>query len=44
MYNSRMLAAYNGQMEYPKIKTFSKKFAANSTNNVYNDLEQAVKW
>ncbi|RNA19192.1 basal body-orientation factor 1-like [Brachionus plicatilis] len=44
MYNSRMLAAYNGQMEYPKIKTFSKKFAANSTNNVFNDLEQAVKW
>ncbi|CAF0840532.1 unnamed protein product [Brachionus calyciflorus] len=44
MYNNRMLAAYNGQMEYPKVKTFSKKFDANSTNNVFNDLEQAVKW
>jgi hypothetical protein len=44
MYNSRMLAAYKGESEYPKIRTFSKKFDAFSTNNVYKDLEQAEKW
>lgn len=43
-YNSKMLAAHNGQMDYPKIRTFTKKFDAFSTNNVYKDLEQAEKW
>ena len=44
MYNNRMLAAHLGQIEYPKIRTFTKKFDAFSTNNVYKDLEQAEKW
>lgn len=43
-YNNRMLAAFSGQAEYPKIRTFSKKFDAFSTNNVYKDLEEAEKW
>lgn len=44
MYNNRMLAAHMGQIEYPKIRTFTKKFDAFSTNNVFKDLEQAEKW
>lgn len=44
LYNTRMLAAFKGQGDYPKIRTFSKKFDANSTNNVYRDLEEAEKW
>lgn len=44
VYNQRMLAAHLGQVEYPKIRTFTKKFDAFSTNNVYKDLEQAEKW
>jgi hypothetical protein len=43
MYNSRMLAAHKGQSEYPKVRTFSKKFDA-STNTVFKDLEEAEKW
>ncbi len=43
-YNSKMLAAHNGLLEYPKIRTFTKKFDQYSTNNVYKDLEQAEKW
>ena len=39
-----MLAAHQGQIEYPKVRTFTKKFDAFSTNNVYKDLEQAEKW
>ncbi len=44
MYNNRMLAAHLGQIEYPKVRTFTKKFDAFSTNNVFKDLEQAEKW
>jgi len=44
MYNNRMLAAHSGQIEYPKVRTFTKKFDAFSTNNVFKDLEQAEKW
>ncbi len=44
LYNNRMLAAHMGQVEYPKIRTFTKKFDAFSTNNVFKDLEQAEKW
>lgn len=44
VYNNKMLAAHLGQIEYPKIRTFSKKFEANSTNSVFKDLEQAEKW
>lgn len=43
-YNAKMLSAHNGKMEYPKIRTFTKKFDQYSTNNVYKDLEQAEKW
>lgn len=43
-YNAKMLAAHNGAGDYPKIRTFTKKFDAFSTNNVYKDLEQAEKW
>lgn len=43
-YNAKMLSAHNGQIEYPKIRTFTKKFDQYSTNNVYKDLEQAEKW
>ncbi len=44
VYNNKMIAAHLGQIEYPKIRTFSKKFEANSTNSVFKDLEQAEKW
>jgi len=44
VYNNKMLAAHLGQIEYPKVRTFSKKFEANSTNSVFKDLEQAEKW
>ena len=44
VYNHRMLAAHMGQAEYPKVRTFTKKFDAFSTNNVFKDLEQAEKW
>lgn len=44
VYNHRMLAAHLGQIEYPKVRTFTKKFDAFSTNNVFKDLEQAEKW
>lgn len=44
LYNNRMLAAHAGQIEYPKVRTFTKKFDAASTNNVFKDLEQAEKW
>ncbi len=42
MYNQKMIAAHLGQIEFPKIRTFSKN--AHSTNNVFKDLEQAEKW
>jgi hypothetical protein len=41
-YNSKMIAAHLGQIEYPKVRTFSK--SPHSTNNVFKDLEQAEKW
>jgi hypothetical protein len=41
-YNSKMIAAHLGQVEYPKVRTFSKN--PHSTNNVFKDLEQAEKW
>jgi hypothetical protein len=44
MYHNRMLAAHKGHSEYPKVRTFSKKFDAASTNNVFKDLEEAEKW
>ncbi len=44
VYNRKMLDAHNGNGEYPKVRTFTKKFDAFSTNNVYKDLEQAEKW
>lgn len=43
-YNKKMLEAHKGEGEFPKIRTFTKKFDAFSTNNVYKDLEQAEKW
>ena len=43
-FNQKMVAAHLGQIEYPKIRTFAKKFDAFSTNSVYRDLEQAEKW
>ena len=43
-FNQKMMAAHLGQIEYPKIRTFAKKFDAFSTNSVYRDLEQAEKW
>jgi hypothetical protein len=44
IYNNRMLEAYKGNADYPKVRTFSQKFDAASTNNVYKDLEEAKKW
>jgi len=44
VYNRRMLDAHTGNGEYPRVRTFTKKFDAFSTNNVYKDLEQAEKW
>ncbi|KAG7328298.1 hypothetical protein KOW79_008242 [Hemibagrus wyckioides] len=41
-YRKRMSEARSGRKEYPHIRTFNK--APHSTNNVYNDLEEAERW
>ncbi|XP_007904217.1 basal body-orientation factor 1 [Callorhinchus milii] len=41
-FNKKMKKAYEGKEEYPKIRTFSKDH--HSTNNVYQDMEEAEKW
>lgn len=40
-YQQKMLNAYSGKGEYPKIRTFNK--SEQSTNNVYSDLQAAEK-
>ncbi|TSQ46672.1 Basal body-orientation factor 1 [Bagarius yarrelli] len=41
-YRKRMSDARSGRKEYPQIRTFNK--VPHSTNNVYTDLEEAVRW
>ena len=38
-YQQKMLDAYLGKVDFPKIRTFNK--ADNSTNSVFHDLEAA---
>lgn len=40
-YQEKMLAAFSGKGEYPRIRTFTK--SDQSTNSVYKDLEAAEK-
>ncbi|KAL5008353.1 hypothetical protein ScPMuIL_013934 [Solemya velum] len=40
-YQQKMLAAFAGKGEYPRVRTFNK--ADNSTNSVFRDLEAAQK-
>lgn len=41
-YHNKMLAAYAGKTEYPKIRTF--KPVQKSTNSVFDDMSEAEKW
>mgnify|MGYP001792492448 CR=1 FL=1 len=38
-YNRKMMEAFTGQGEFPKVRTFNKSEA--STNSVFRDLEAA---
>ncbi|XP_053881436.1 basal body-orientation factor 1 isoform X2 [Malaclemys terrapin pileata] len=41
-YQKKMMEAFAGKEEYPKIRTFNNN--AYSTNSVYKDLQEAEKW
>ncbi|XP_042714444.2 basal body-orientation factor 1 isoform X2 [Chrysemys picta bellii] len=41
-YQKKMMEAFAGKEEYPKIRTFNSN--AHSTNSVYKDLQEAEKW
>uniref|UniRef100_A0A8C0JE25 Basal body-orientation factor 1 n=1 Tax=Chelonoidis abingdonii TaxID=106734 RepID=A0A8C0JE25_CHEAB len=41
-YQKKMMEAFAGKEEYPKIRTFNSN--AHSTNSVYRDLQEAEKW
>uniref|UniRef100_A0A8C8SM15 Basal body-orientation factor 1 n=1 Tax=Pelusios castaneus TaxID=367368 RepID=A0A8C8SM15_9SAUR len=41
-YQRKMMAAFAGKEEYPKIRTFNSN--VHSTNSVYKDLQEAEKW
>ena len=43
-YQNRMLVAHHGQGEYPRIRTFNAALNENSTNSVFQDLEEATRW
>lgn len=41
-YQKKMMAAFAGKEEYPRIRTFNDN--VNSTNSVQKDLQEAEKW
>ncbi|XP_048340840.1 basal body-orientation factor 1 isoform X2 [Sphaerodactylus townsendi] len=41
-YQRKMMAAFAGKDEYPKIRTFNDNI--HSTNSVHKDLQEAEKW
>lgn len=41
-YQKKMMAAFAGKDEYPKIRTFNDNI--HSTNSVQKDLQEAEKW
>ncbi|XP_015281852.1 PREDICTED: basal body-orientation factor 1 [Gekko japonicus] len=42
VYQKKMMAAFAGKQEYPKIRTFNDNI--HSTNSVQKDLQEAEKW